>query len=130
MWNAKLIGSFVTAGIWAVVMIALLIHWGDGNSLLAAFVGTPFGWALGILLAPYPEEAKKFGKVSKGLFGLFSGITITKVFDWFEKLSDSQKEQVWNELVLRRVAFGVSSLLVTAIVVFIARTYWQAQAGE
>lgn len=128
MPNKKLITSFAVAGIWAVVIVAFLIHWGDGNSALAALFGFPFGWALGALLAPYPEEAKKFGKWSKGLFGFLSGITLTKVYDWVSKLSERQQEQLWNELVLRRLAFGISSFLVTAIVVFVARSYWQAES--
>ena len=128
--NAKIITSFAVAGVWGLVMVLFLIHWGDGDSALAAFFGLPFGWALGVVLAPYDEERLKFEKWSKGLFGLVSGVTITKLYDWFNGMSESQKQQLWNELVLRRFAFGISSFLVTAIVVFVARSYWQAEQNQ
>ena len=39
-------------------------------TLLGALVGTALGWAVGILLALYPEEQKRFQRLSKGIAGL------------------------------------------------------------
>jgi hypothetical protein len=115
--------SFATGLLLFAVMVGLLWRWLDSYSVLAALTGAPIGWALGILLAPYPEEAKKFNRWSKGLFGFLGGVAFTKVSDAFATLSASDKTLLWNELLIRRALVGFVTLLVTTIVVFVARSY-------
>jgi hypothetical protein len=115
--------SFATALLLLCVLVGLLWHWWDSYSVLAALTGAPIGWALGILLAPYPEEAKKFNRWSKGLFGFLGGVAFTKVSDAFATLSASDESLLWNEPLIRRVLVAFATLLVTTIVVFVARSY-------
>jgi hypothetical protein len=115
--------SFGTARLLLCVLVGLLWHWWDSYSVLAALTGAPIGWALGILLAPYPEEAKKFNRWSKGLFGFLVGVAFTKVSDALASVSAADKSLLWNELLIRRVLVGSITLLVTTTVVFVARSY-------
>ena len=127
--NWKLWIGFGTAALWSLAAAALLWNWKDIDAVLAVVFAVPFGWAFGIILAPYPEELRKFQKWSSGIFGLFSGATLVKLYEWFDKLSDSQRELLLQQAILRRLAIGVATFLITTIVVFIARNYAQAE-GE
>jgi hypothetical protein len=127
--NWKLWISFGTATLWSLAVAALLWNWQDIDAVLAVVFAVPFGWAFGIVLAPYPEELRKFEKWSSGIFGFFSGATLVKLYEWFDKLTDSQRELLLQQAILRRLAIGIASFLVTAIVVFISRNYAQPE-GE
>jgi hypothetical protein len=123
--NHKLTTSAVTAGILGVALAGLLIAWWDSYAVLSAAMGVAAGWALGILLAPYETEEKKFAGWSKGLFGFLGGVTFTKIEAAFGRLTGENSQLLLSITVLRRVAVGFTCLLVTAIVVFVFRTYYQ-----
>jgi uncharacterized membrane protein YccC len=72
--SPKLTTSFTTAAVFAICLVTLLAIWRDAMALLAALIGTAIGWAVGILLAPYPEEQKRFQRLSKGIAGFLTGL--------------------------------------------------------
>jgi len=86
-WNYKLKASACTAVAIGVGIAALLWVWWDSYALLGALLGVVVGWAVGILLAPYDEEIKKFRGWSKALTGFIGGITLTKLEQAFSNMS-------------------------------------------
>ncbi|HEY6249324.1 MAG TPA: hypothetical protein VI685_05155 [Candidatus Angelobacter sp.] len=126
--SLKLTTSFITAALVAVTLICLLIAWRDGIALLGALVGTALGWGCGILLAPYKEEQKRFQRLSKGIAGFLGGYAAGKIDRVFDLLTDRSTGPplLLNPHVLRSFWMALASLLITAITVFVARTYWQA----
>lgn len=126
--NPKLLASFTAAGILYLAIIGLLISWWDSYAALSAIVGLSCGWASGILLAPYDEEAKKFKGYSKAVGGFITGFLIGKLDKVFDTLTekDHDASRLYDPLIERRIWIAIVSFLVTAIAVFVARTYWQA----
>jgi hypothetical protein len=126
--NLKLTTSFVTAALFAITLISLLIIWRDSIALLGALVGTAMGWATGILLAPYQEEEKRFQRLSKGIAGFLSGYVVGKIDRVFDLLIDKTTGRpiILDIRVLRILGMTLACLVVTGVTVFIARTYWQA----
>lgn len=125
--SLKLTTSFITAALVAIALICLLIAWRDGNAFLGALVGTVLGWACGIILAPYKEEEKRFQRLSKGIAGFLGGYAAGKFDRVFDLLTDKSTGPplLSNTHILRSFWMALASLLVTAITVFVARTYWQ-----
>jgi hypothetical protein len=126
--NWKLTCSFATAAAGYVIAIGLLIHWGSSDLVLAALFGLVCGWAAGILLAPYSEEAKRFKDISKVASGLIGGYLLGKADKVYELLSDKDHGApiVQNPMIFRGLFIGGCIFLITTITVFVARTYWQA----
>jgi|SRR5579884_2653673 len=125
--NLKLTMSFVTAGVFAIGLIILLVVWRDAMAWLSALIGTALGWAVGILLAPYEEEQKRFQRLSKGIAGFLSGYVAAKLDRVFDLLMDKSGggPLIFNLKVVRSISMAVACLVVAAVVVFVARTYWQ-----
>ena len=86
--SLKLTTSFTTAAVFAICLVTLLVIWRDSMILLAALIGTALGWAVGILLAPYPEEQKRFQRLSKGIAGFLGGYIAAKLDRVFDLLMD------------------------------------------
>src|SRR5437899_1585278 len=86
--SLKLMTSFTTAAVFAICLVTLLVIWRDAMALLAALTGTASGWAVGILLAPYPEEQKRFQRLSKGIAGFLTGYVAAKIDRVFDLLMD------------------------------------------
>jgi hypothetical protein len=126
--NLKLTTSFVTAALFAMTLISLLIIWRDSIALLAALVGTALGWAAGILLAPYQEEEKRFQRLSKGIAGFLSGYAVGKIDRVFDLLVDKTTGHpvILDPRILRTFGMTLACLVITGVTVFVARTYWQA----
>ena len=129
--NLKLTTSFTTAAVFAICLIALLVIWRDAMALLAALIGTALGWAVGILLAPYPEEQKQFQRLSKGIAGFLSGYVAAKIDRVFDLLLDKSGgvPLILNLRVVRNLSVAVACLLVASVTVFVARAYLQASKG-
>lgn len=125
--SLKLTTSFATAAVFVLCMIVLLVIWRDAVALLAALIGTTLGWAVGILLAPYPEEQKRFQQLSKGIAGFLGGYVAAKLDRVFDLLMDKSggAPLILNLRVVRNLSVAVACLLVASLTVFIARTYWQ-----
>jgi hypothetical protein len=130
--NPKLVSCFITAGIFALVVIWLIIAWRDDLALLAALIGTAIGWAMGMLLAPYPEEAKRFQRLSKGIAGFLTGYVVGKVDRVFDLLLDksSGAPLILSTQLQRRFWLSLACLVVSAVTVFVARSYWQGIDDE
>lgn len=116
--NWKLTCSLVFAFLIACVLFFLLLCWRDSNVILSAVLGGLSGWSLGILLAPYEEEQKKFNRWSKSLAGFVAGLSLAKLDSVFKFISDHNPQNLF-----RMVGMSLSWLLLGAIVVFIVRTY-------
>ncbi len=122
-WNYKQRVSLGTAGALGVIIIGLLFVWQDSYAVLGAISGVAIGWALGILLAPYPNEKTKFQGWSKALTGFIGGITLVKLEHLLNGMSDDNKKALLETVVLRRFIIGGVALLTTAIIVFVYRAY-------
>ena|SRR5258708_1900390 len=125
--NPELVVSFAVALVLYVITTGLLIVWWDSYAVLSAVVGICAGWGAGLLLAPYEEEQKKFKAYSKMASGFITGFLVAKLDKVFEILTDKQAGlHLLDAVVERRVWIGVICFLITAIIVFVARTYWQS----
>ena len=126
--SLKLTTSFTTAAVLAICLVTLLVIWRDAMAMLAALIGTALGWAVGILLAPYPEEEQKFQRLSKGIAGFLGGYVAAKLDRVFDLLMDKSGglPLILNLRVVRNLSVAVACLLVASLTVFVARTYWQS----
>jgi hypothetical protein len=126
--NLKLTTSFVTTFVFAVTVVCVLVAWRDARVLVWALVGTALGWAVGILLAPYPEEQKRFQQLSKGIAGFVTGFVAGKLDRIFDLLVDKKEGDpvILHSRFVRGFGIALSCFLVTTITVFVARTYWEA----
>ena len=129
--SLKLTTSFATAAVFAICLVMLLVIWRDSMILLGALVGTALGWAVGILLAPYPEEQKRFQRLSKGIAGFLGGYVAAKLDRVFDLLMDKTGggPLILNLRVVRSLSIAVACLLVASVTVFVARTYFQTSEG-
>jgi hypothetical protein len=129
--SLKLTTSFASAAVFASCLVTLLVIWRDGMILLGALVGTALGWAIGILLAPYPEEQKGFQRLSKGIAGFLGGYVAAKLDRVFDLLMDKTGggPLILNLRVVRSISVGIACLIVASVTVFVARTYFQTSEG-
>jgi hypothetical protein len=93
--------------------------------------GTALGWAVGILLAPYPEEQKRFQRLSKGIAVFLGGYVAAKLDRVFDLLVDKTGggPLIFNLRVVRSLSVGIACLLVASVTVFVARTYFPTSEG-
>jgi len=124
--NAKIKTTFATGGIFFAVVVALLLLWRDANALLGALAGAALGWAAGILLAPYEEEESRFQRLSKGVAGFISGYVVGKMDRIFDLLMEKGggTAKILDSSLQHTFWIGLICFLVTAVVVFVGRTYW------
>jgi hypothetical protein len=129
--SLKLTTSFATAAVFAICLVILLVIWRDSMILLGGLVGTALGWAVGILLAPYPEEQKRFQRLSKGIAGFLGGYVAAKLDRVFDLLVDKTGggPLILNLRVVRSLSIGIACLVVASVTVFVARTYFQTSEG-
>ena len=78
---------------------------------------------IGILLAPYEEEAKKFDGWSKALAGFLGGVTLTKLENVIRSISDKHGDMLLDIIVARRFIIGGVCLILASIVTFVFRSY-------
>jgi len=126
--SLKLTTSFVTAAVFTICVVILLAIWRDSMILLGALIGTALGWAVGILLAPYPEEQKRFQRLSKGIAGFLGGYVaakIDRVFDLLMDKSSGSTPLILNLRVVRSLSVAAACLVVASVTVFVGRTYFQ-----
>jgi hypothetical protein len=129
--SLKLTTSFATAAVFAICLVILLVIWRDSMILLGALVGTALVWAVGILLAPYPEEQKRFQRLSKGIAGFLGGYVAAKLDRVFDLLVDKTGggPLILNLRVVRSLSIGIACVVVASVTVFVARTYFQTSEG-
>jgi hypothetical protein len=111
--------SIATATVLGIIIVCLLLHWWDSYAVLGTIAGVAVGWALGIILAPYDDEKKKFQGSSKALTGFIGGIGLVKLEQLLDKMPDDSKKAMLELIVLRRFIIGGVVCLVTAIIVFV-----------
>lgn len=123
--NLRLTSSFVAALIFFLTIVVILIAWRDDMALLAAVVGSALGWAAGILVAPYEGEGKRFRSISKGIAGFLTGYAIGKIDRVFDLLLDKTggAPAILDMRLQRTFWLGLACFVVTALTVFVARTY-------
>jgi len=123
--NLRLATSYVAALIFFLTMAVILIAWRDDIALLAAIVGAALGWAAGILVAPFQGEEKRFQRISKGIAGFITGYAVGKIDRVFELLLDktSGAPAILDLRLQRTFWMSLGCFLVTALIVFVARTY-------
>jgi hypothetical protein len=126
--NGKLVSSFATAAVAAILIVCMLIYWWDSIALLSAVVGLSFGWMGGILLAPYESEVTRFQKLSKGLMGFFSGYIFGKIDRVFDLTIEKGQSGplILNPYFMRNIGVAIACATLACTAVFVARTYWQA----
>jgi hypothetical protein len=124
-WNHKLTTSALTAFALGVIVAFLQFVWWDSYAVLSMITGVAIGWAAGIVLSPYENETKKFNGWSKTLAGFFGGYGLTKLEYLLGNLSEKQRNALLDIVVLRRIWIGIFSFLITAIVVFVFRNYYE-----
>ncbi len=129
-WKLTFSYLFVFAG--GGVVVALLIGWWDGIATLGAILGFAGGWATGILLAPYEEEQKRFQKLSKVVSGFIAGFAAGKIDRVFDLAVDERKHPalILDPYFSRPVWMAIACFLLTAIAVFVTRTYAQLIDAE
>jgi hypothetical protein len=115
--NWKVTCSLSTASIIGCILVGLLVAWRDGDMTLASMLGILVGWSTGILLAPYDEERRRFAQWSKSLVGLLAGLSLAKLDIAFKFASEH------NPHSFRIIGIALSWLMLTAITVFVVRTY-------
>ena len=123
--NLRLATSYAAALIFFLTMAVILIVWRDDIALLAAVVGAALGWAAGILVAPYQGEEKRFQRISKGIAGFITGYAVGKIDRVFELLLDKSggAPAIFDVHVQRTFWMSLGCFVVTALIVFVARTY-------
>ncbi len=122
-WNYKLKSTAVTAAVLALLVVGLLIVWWDCYALLSLITGVALGWAVGVLLAPYDNEKKKFDNWSKALLGFVGGYGLTKIEAVLAGMPTKTKDTLFDMIVFRRFWIAAVGFLITAIVVFVFRSY-------
>ena len=125
--NPKLATSFGAAALFGAILVGLLIFWRDGIAVLGALLGAALGRAVGILLAPYEEEEKRFKALSKGIAGFLTGYVVGKIDPVFQLLVEKTGGQplILNPRLVRTLLMSLACFMVTTIWVFVARIYWQ-----
>jgi hypothetical protein len=121
--NWKLYASATAAAFFALIIGGLLYSIWDRYATLSAALGAAAGWWTGVVLAPYPEEEKKFQGWSKAFTGFLGGITVTKLDQAFNKLGDDKKSFVFQEVFLGRCGMAALAFLTVSVAVFVFRTY-------
>jgi len=123
--NWKLNFSYLFVLIGGGVIVGLLFAWWDGIATLGAVLGFAGGWAAGILLAPYEEEQKRFQKLSKGVSGFIAGFAAGKIDRIFDLAVDEHKHTalILDPYFSRPVWIAIACFLLTAIAVFVTRSY-------
>jgi len=130
--NLRLTTSYVAALIFFVTMAVILIAWRDSMALVAALVGTAMGWAAGVLVAPYEGEEKRFRRFSKSIAGFISGYAVAKIDRVFDLLLDKTNgaPAILDLRLQRTFWLSLGCFVVTALIVFVARTYGDDEEYE
>jgi hypothetical protein len=129
--NWKLAVSLLSSLVAAAIVVGLLLHLCSGTATLSALFGTLLGWALGILLAPYEDEEKRFAQISKAAFGFITGFGAGK-FDRVLDLLASRPggSAVGKEALNVDLLLGACCFLLATITVFVFRTYSTIEEDE
>ncbi|MGA8569390.1 MAG: hypothetical protein WB580_16480 [Candidatus Binataceae bacterium] len=122
--NWKLAVSLFSSVVAAAVIVCLLIDWRNSTATLSALFGALVGWALGILLAPYEDEEKRFAQMSKAVFGFIAGFGAGK----FDRILDLMRSMRGGSLGGKEgsnmdLLLGACCFLLATITVFVFRTY-------
>jgi hypothetical protein len=122
--NWKLAVSLFSSVVAAAVIVCLLIDWRNSTATLSALFGALVGWALGILLAPYEDEEKRFAQMSKAGFGFIAGFGAGK----FDRILDLMRSMPGGSLGGKEgsnmdLLLGACCFLLATITVFVFRTY-------
>ncbi len=100
------------------------------HNLLVFLMGYIIGWILGTLASPYNKaESAQFLSLSQAISAFISGYVISKL-DRFLELSLFTKGGEVQPHAWSQAGLFAASLLVTALVVFINRTYYQEAATD
>jgi hypothetical protein len=123
--NWKLAASSFFALLAGVVVLGLLIDWGSSRATLSALFGSLLGWATGILIAPYPEEERRFASMSKTVFGFAAGLLVANIDRLFALFAnENATTSVGKDSVGMDVVLAICCFTLVTIAVFVFRTYW------
>jgi hypothetical protein len=126
--DTKLWVSFTSGALVYLTVIGFLIAWRISFPALAALLGAVIGWGAGVLLAPYPEEQRKFNGLARGIAGLLAGISLSELRNAIGALPQKNKSTLFGALALECYFVFLICLVTTAILVFVARSYLQQQS--
>jgi thiol:disulfide interchange protein len=113
-----------------IIWIATQIGGSFYLNLLICLLGLIIGWMLGTLASPYTKtESVQFLSLSQAISAFISGYLISKL-DRFLEVALFTKEGEIQNLAWSQAGLFTATLLVTTLVTFINRTYYQAAKAK
>jgi hypothetical protein len=126
-WAASLVSALFIAGI----LLGVLIHLGDSLAWLSTALGLTAGWAVGLLLAPYESEEKRFREYAKLVSVFITGYLVSKVDRLIELWFDPEHGPILlRPLVVDRILLCITSFLLAAVWTYVARKYFSFGPGS
>jgi len=121
--QANITGYIILA---VLIWIASKIGGPFHHNLLICLLGFIIGWILGTLASPYSKsESARFLSLSQVISAFVSGYLISKLDRFLEETLFTKAGEVQNHAWIRAGLFA-ATLLITTLIVFINRTYYQA----
>jgi hypothetical protein len=116
--------SVVLCGTLVSAVGYLLWIWHDPDAILYSILGASLGWCAGMLVAPFPHEKTMFVEYSKAVSGFLSGFLVAKVDKVWEVITDEKhRELLFDPVVQRRTAIGLTCFFIIGAAVFKIRSY-------
>lgn len=127
-WGSQVLSSIFAALFGGTLLRLCWVFGGESSiaiaqNVLMCLVGSLFGWAIGMFFSPFDkEDSTRFEYLGKTIAAFASGYVLSKT----EPLISAATERIvkapdtvqWNS-----VGLFVSAFLLTAIVVFVSRSY-------
>ena len=110
-----------------VIWLASQIGGSFYQNLLICLLGFIIGWILGTLASPYTKtESAQFLSLSQAISAFISGYLISKLDRFLEIALFNKETGEAQYLAWSQAGLFAACLLVTSLVVFINRTYYQS----
>jgi hypothetical protein len=120
----KLTGSFIFAGVVALILLVVLFKRGDSLAWLCSALGLAAGWAAGILLAPYQSEQDRFREYVKVVSAFLTGYGVSKLDHLFSLWFDPASGPIiLSEAFAVRALVCVTSFFLATVTTYVTRKY-------
>lgn len=127
-WGSQLFSS-AFAVFFGAALLKLCWIFGNGSNVaiaqnvLLCLVGSLFGWAVGMFFSPFDkDDASRFEYLGKTVAAFASGYVLSKVEPIISAASKKIAENPAN-IQWEQVGLFISGFLLSAIVVFVTRSY-------
>ena len=123
-----IVSANITALLFGAAIVWIVFRMGEAVlhlNVLVCLVGALLGWFIGTLASPITKtESTRFLSFGQAISAFVSGYLISKLDRFFEAVLFNKageiQQHAWNQAGL-----FTASLLITSLVVFINRTYYQ-----